>query len=158
MPRFVAGDVLTQLPFSSGELARCKKTSVEIIPRMAASSMLPIALRRSSTAAEAILQAPEIQSMYSLNMPVSKIRTKLRSEYEKHRYVNQLGVVDVLLFQGHSEFQVGASSDQEDLLGMVRFDADLVVTFTGNAELLEAAGTRDEVLQVGGRSNGEIAK
>jgi hypothetical protein len=46
--------------------------------------------------------------MYSLNMPVSKIRTKLRSEFEKHRYVNQLSVVDVLLFQSHSEFQVGA--------------------------------------------------
>lgn len=44
--------------------------------------------------------------MYSLNMPVSKIRTKVRSEFEKHRYVNQLGVVDVLLFQSHSEFQV----------------------------------------------------
>lgn len=44
--------------------------------------------------------------MYSLNMPVSKVRTKVRSEFEKHRYVNQLGVVDVLLFQSHSEFQV----------------------------------------------------
>jgi hypothetical protein len=51
-------------------------------------------------------QAPEVQQMYSLNMPVSKIRTKVRSEFEKHRYVNQLGVVDVLLFQSHSEFQV----------------------------------------------------
>jgi NADH dehydrogenase (ubiquinone) 1 alpha subcomplex subunit 6 len=47
--------------------------------------------------------------MYSLNMPVSKIRTKVRSEFEKHRYVNQLGVVDVLLFQSHSEFQVSGS-------------------------------------------------
>ncbi len=44
--------------------------------------------------------------MYSLNMPVSKIRTKMRSEFEKHRFVNQLGPVDVLLFQSHSEFQV----------------------------------------------------
>ncbi|ERF69298.1 hypothetical protein EPUS_04003 [Endocarpon pusillum Z07020] len=50
-------------------------------------------------------QAPEIQQMYSLNMPVSRIRTKVRSEFEKHRYVNQLDVVDVLLFQSHSEFQ-----------------------------------------------------
>ncbi|KAF7502258.1 hypothetical protein GJ744_006293 [Endocarpon pusillum] len=49
--------------------------------------------------------APEIQQMYSLNMPVSRIRTKVRSEFEKHRYVNQLDVVDVLLFQSHSEFQ-----------------------------------------------------
>ncbi|KAK5953843.1 ndufa6 NADH-ubiquinone oxidoreductase subunit [Knufia fluminis] len=49
---------------------------------------------------------PEIQQMYSLNMPVSKIRTKVRQEYEKHRFVNQLKAVDVLLMQSHMEFQV----------------------------------------------------
>ncbi|KAK1149893.1 hypothetical protein N8T08_003449 [Aspergillus melleus] len=49
--------------------------------------------------------SPEIQTMYSLNIPVSAIRTKIRQEFEKHRYVKQLGVVDVLLFQSHSEFQ-----------------------------------------------------
>ncbi|KAK5944826.1 ndufa6 NADH-ubiquinone oxidoreductase subunit [Knufia obscura] len=48
---------------------------------------------------------PEIQQMYSLNMPVSKIRTKVRQEYEKHRFVNQLKAVDVLLMQSHMEFQ-----------------------------------------------------
>lgn len=44
--------------------------------------------------------------MYSLNIPVSAIRTKIRQEFEKHRYVSQLNVVDVLLFQSHAEFQV----------------------------------------------------
>jgi NADH dehydrogenase (ubiquinone) 1 alpha subcomplex subunit 6 len=44
--------------------------------------------------------------MYSLNMPVSALRTKIRQEFERHRYVKQIGVVDVLLFQSHSEFQV----------------------------------------------------
>lgn len=53
-----------------------------------------------------MLQSPEIQTMYSLNMPVSAIRTKIRQEFEKHRYVNQMSVVDVLLFQSHAEFQV----------------------------------------------------
>ncbi|KAJ5092331.1 NADH dehydrogenase [Penicillium alfredii] len=52
-----------------------------------------------------ILQSPEIQTMYSLGMPVSAIRTKIRQEFEKHRYVSQLSVVDVLLFQSHAEFQ-----------------------------------------------------
>lgn len=51
-------------------------------------------------------KAPEIQQMYSLNMPVSEIRTKVRQEFERHRYVNQLPVVDMLLFQSHSEYQV----------------------------------------------------
>ncbi|KAJ5613089.1 NADH-ubiquinone oxidoreductase 14.8 kDa subunit [Penicillium lagena] len=49
--------------------------------------------------------SPEIQTMYSLGMPVSAIRTKIRQEFEKHRYVSQLNVVDVLLFQSHAEFQ-----------------------------------------------------
>lgn len=44
--------------------------------------------------------------MYSLNMPVSAIRTKVRQEFEKHRYVQQLSAVDVLLFKSHAEFQV----------------------------------------------------
>lgn len=75
---------------------------------MAASgtAFLPWKRKRRKAKARGILQAPEIQSMYSLNMPISKIRTKVREEFEKHKYVNQLAVVDVLLFQGHSEFQV----------------------------------------------------
>ena len=44
--------------------------------------------------------------MYSLNMPVSRLRTKVRQEFERHRFVNKLPVVDMLLFQSHSEFQV----------------------------------------------------
>ena len=51
-------------------------------------------------------QAPEIQTMYSLNMPVSTLRTKMRQEFERHRYVAQLKTVDVLLFNSHQEFQV----------------------------------------------------
>ncbi|KAF2993993.1 hypothetical protein E8E13_001961 [Curvularia kusanoi] len=49
--------------------------------------------------------APEIQTMYSLNMPVSTLRTKVRQEFERHRYVNQIKTVDVLLFNSHQEFQ-----------------------------------------------------
>lgn len=55
-------------------------------------------------------QGPEIQQMYSLNMPVSKIRTKIREEYEKNRYVNQIGAVDVLIMQSDMEFQVRQES------------------------------------------------
>lgn len=47
--------------------------------------------------------------MYSLNIPVSAIRTKIRQEFEKHRYVSQLPVVDVLLYQSHAEFQVSSN-------------------------------------------------
>ncbi|KAF4634598.1 hypothetical protein G7Y89_g3491 [Cudoniella acicularis] len=54
---------------------------------------------------EWIRSAPEIQTMYSLNIPVAQLRTKMRQEFERHRYVNQLPVVDMLLFQSHAEFQ-----------------------------------------------------
>lgn len=46
--------------------------------------------------------------MYSLNIPVSAIRTKIRQQFERHRYVNQLNVVDVLLFKSHAEYQVSS--------------------------------------------------
>jgi hypothetical protein len=51
-------------------------------------------------------QAPEIQSMYGLSIPASALRTKMRHEFERHRYVKEIRVVDVLLFQSHAEFQV----------------------------------------------------
>ncbi|KAI5195439.1 hypothetical protein E4T38_09051 [Aureobasidium subglaciale] len=54
---------------------------------------------------EWVRAAPEIQQMYSLNMPVSAIRTKMRQEFERHRYVQQLKTVDVLLFNSHQEYQ-----------------------------------------------------
>jgi NADH dehydrogenase (ubiquinone) 1 alpha subcomplex subunit 6 len=55
--------------------------------------------------ADTTRQAPEIQTMYSLNLPVSTLRTKIRQEFERHRYVNQMKTVDVLLFNSHQEFQ-----------------------------------------------------
>lgn len=51
-------------------------------------------------------KAPEIQTMYSLNLPAAAIRTKVRQEFERHRFVNQLPVVDSLIFRSHTEYQV----------------------------------------------------
>lgn len=51
-------------------------------------------------------QAPEIQTMYSVPFPVSVIRTRMRQEFERHRYVNKLPVVDVLIMQNNAEYQV----------------------------------------------------
>ncbi|TKX22257.1 hypothetical protein C1H76_5547 [Elsinoe australis] len=54
---------------------------------------------------EWIRAAPEIQTMYSLDLPVSALRTKIRQEFERHRYVQHMKTVDVLLFNSHQEFQ-----------------------------------------------------
>lgn len=44
--------------------------------------------------------------MYNLPMPISVMRTRIRQEFERHRYVNKLPVADVLLFKSHAEYQV----------------------------------------------------
>lgn len=54
--------------------------------------------------------------MYSLNMPVSNIRTKIRQEFERHRYVAQLNTVDVLLFNSHQEYQVCAATSYRQII------------------------------------------
>ncbi|KAI1143603.1 NADH dehydrogenase, alpha subcomplex, subunit 6 [Hypoxylon sp. FL0543] len=54
---------------------------------------------------EWIRAAPEIQTMYSIPFPVSVIRTRMRQEFERHRFVNKLPVVDVLLMQNNAEYQ-----------------------------------------------------
>ncbi|EAQ91359.1 hypothetical protein CHGG_03294 [Chaetomium globosum CBS 148.51] len=43
--------------------------------------------------------------MYSIPHPVSAIRTRMRQEFERHRYVNKLPAVDVLLFQSNADYQ-----------------------------------------------------
>ncbi|EAA28068.3 NADH/ubiquinone oxidoreductase [Neurospora crassa] len=48
---------------------------------------------------------PEMQSMYSLPLPISVIRTRIRQEFERNRFVNKLPVVDVLLTKGHADYQ-----------------------------------------------------
>lgn len=44
--------------------------------------------------------------MYTLNIPVSTIRNKMRQEFERHRYVSKLRTADVLIYNSHAEFQV----------------------------------------------------
>lgn len=103
-----------------------------------------------------------------LNMPVSAIRTKLRQEFERHRYVNQLKTVDVLIFQSSAEFQVrkpffwlyqGRQRGCKVSCAGVASDgngADRGSRIIGDDELLEAGEPCYEVLQGGGRSEGEI--
>ncbi|KAI1106256.1 complex 1 protein [Jackrogersella minutella] len=54
---------------------------------------------------EWIRAAPEIQTMYSVPFSVAVIRTRMRQEFERHRFVNKLPVVDMLLMQNNAEYQ-----------------------------------------------------
>lgn len=82
------------------------------------------------------IQSPEIQTMYSLNVPVSAIRTKIRQQFEKHRYVSQINVVDVLLYKSHAEFQVRISLLLKKEFGVYMYML-ILVQRVGNIELLE---------------------
>lgn len=50
-------------------------------------------------------EAPEIVETYGLVIPVSAVRSRIRQEFERHRYVQELQVIDVLLFKGLAEYQ-----------------------------------------------------
>ncbi|KAK4169261.1 NADH dehydrogenase 1 alpha subcomplex subunit 6 [Cladorrhinum sp. PSN259] len=54
---------------------------------------------------EWIRAAPEIQTMYSVPHPVSAIRTRMRQEFERNRFVNKLSVIDVLLMKSNADYQ-----------------------------------------------------
>jgi hypothetical protein len=86
--------------------------------------------------------------MYTLSMPVSQLRTKMRQEFERHRYVNQMKTVDVLLFNSHQEYQVrpAPATPTPTPRPPRRAECKGIDAGTGNAQLLEAAVARAQVL------------
>ena len=50
-------------------------------------------------------QAPEIVSLYALNVSASQIRHAVRQRFERTRFVTDPRVIDVLLLKGRQEFQ-----------------------------------------------------
>lgn len=146
-------------------MGRCQNKSPLLISELAAIGMLVSPKTwhaRSSKSTQKlnprIMQAPEIQTMYQMDKPVAELRTKMRQEFERHRYVGQLKVIDVLLFQSHAEFQV------RGILSIVRREgreggdnwADLCAfILLGNVELLEAIESTHEVFPSGGGSRAD---
>ncbi|CAH2351074.1 putative NADH-ubiquinone oxidoreductase 14.8 kDa subunit [[Candida] railenensis] len=47
----------------------------------------------------------EMSELYELDMPVSNVKTKIRQEFERQRFVNDLSVANVLYMKGQMEFQ-----------------------------------------------------
>ena len=110
--------LMHQLMLASRQLADCPTESQTRLPTMAQISTRSDHRPMQSISAK-YLQAPEIQTMYSLNIPVSQLRTKVRQEFERHRYVNKLPVVDMLLFQSNAEFQVRIDIPREKTKGRI---------------------------------------
>lgn len=49
--------------------------------------------------------APEIVTTFAANIPATAIRAKIRQEFEKNKYVDDLEAVDILLLKGYQEYQ-----------------------------------------------------
>lgn len=49
--------------------------------------------------------APAFTETYEIDQPVSRVRTKLRQEFERNRFVNDTSVTNILLAKGQMEFQ-----------------------------------------------------
>ncbi|RUS23073.1 hypothetical protein BC937DRAFT_92736, partial [Endogone sp. FLAS-F59071] len=49
--------------------------------------------------------APEIVTMYELDIPATAIRAKIREEFERNRFVDDVAVTDILIFKGQAEYQ-----------------------------------------------------
>ncbi|KAG5513813.1 hypothetical protein PMAC_000851 [Pneumocystis sp. 'macacae'] len=49
--------------------------------------------------------APIIVQMYQLDVPVSMVRSSLRNAYTRNKGITNLKALDILIFQGHAEYQ-----------------------------------------------------
>lgn len=52
-----------------------------------------------------IRNSQEFSNLYELDMPVSNIKTKIRQEFERNRYVKNIDITNVLYMKGQMEFQ-----------------------------------------------------
>lgn len=52
-----------------------------------------------------IRSSREFANLYELDMPVSSIKTKIRQEFERQRFVDDLAIRNVLYMKGQMEFQ-----------------------------------------------------
>ncbi|KAK1927417.1 hypothetical protein DB88DRAFT_477947 [Papiliotrema laurentii] len=49
--------------------------------------------------------APEIVSLYALSVPPSMVRLKIRQDFERNKYVDNLDVINMLLLKNQQEYQ-----------------------------------------------------
>ncbi|KAI8799794.1 NADH dehydrogenase, alpha subcomplex, subunit 6 [Cladochytrium replicatum] len=49
--------------------------------------------------------APDVVELYYLDIPTRRVRQRIRQEFEKNRDINDVNVIDVLLFKGRIELE-----------------------------------------------------
>ncbi len=51
------------------------------------------------------LQAPDIVQLYALSVPPSMVRLKIRDDFERNRYIDNLDIINMLLLKNQQEYQ-----------------------------------------------------
>ncbi|KAK0540239.1 ndufa6 NADH-ubiquinone oxidoreductase subunit [Tilletia horrida] len=69
------------------------------------SNLLEAQARSRSLYRQFYRSAPEICGLYALDVPPSLLRAKFRTQFEKHRHITDLAVLDVLLLKAQQEYQ-----------------------------------------------------
>ncbi|EMR09216.1 hypothetical protein PNEG_02552 [Pneumocystis murina B123] len=49
---------------------------------------------------------PIVVQMYQLDVAMSTVKSALRNAYRKNKHITDLKKLDILIFQGHAEYQV----------------------------------------------------
>ena len=91
-------------------------TTQEPPPRMTLATEFAETTRRSASSAEMrkrvlhlyrkyMRYSREMSNIYELDMPVSNVKTKIRQEFERQRFVKDLEISNVLYMKGQMEFQ-----------------------------------------------------
>lgn len=68
---------------------------------------------------------PEIVQQYRLDYPLSRVRSRVRQEFERHRYVTDVRVIDVLLLKGTQELHETMNLWKQDSHLHNYFNADV---------------------------------
>jgi len=68
--------------------------------------------------------APEIVTIHALTIPPSLIRSRIRAEFERHRYVEDPAVIDILVLKSRQDFQevMNAWQQESHVLGVLLKD------------------------------------
>ncbi|GMM34462.1 hypothetical protein DASC09_017870 [Saccharomycopsis crataegensis] len=72
-----------------------------------------------------IRDSPTFIELYELDMPTSAMRTKVRQEFERNRFVNSLAVQNVLYMKGQMEYQETINFWKQQAHVMKYFDDEI---------------------------------
>ncbi|KAG9025032.1 hypothetical protein FS837_005106 [Tulasnella sp. UAMH 9824] len=68
--------------------------------------------------------APEIVTIHGLTVPPSLIRSRIRAEFERHKYVQDVAVIDIQVQKSRQDFQevMNAWAQESHILGVLLKD------------------------------------